>query len=224
MSRGVSVFDLDGTLSKSDTLLSYLRGYLRRNPVRLPRTVHLPAAGALHLVGLRDNAWLKVRFLRAILGGLTIEELTPWTQSFLGDLLARGLRDEGLRELERRRDAGDVVVLATASVDLFVAQLAEQLAFDAVFCTSLARDGAGRLSGELADGNCFGESKLMRVEQFLTQQGLTGPLTAYSDHHADLPLLRRADRAFAVCPTVPLRLAARNGSMSILDWRRPGSR
>ncbi len=221
MARGVSVFDLDGTLSTSDTLIAFLLGYLRRNPWRWPHTAPLPVAGLLHVVGLRDNAWVKVRFLRAVLNGTTRDGLAAWTSAFLDDLIAKGLRAEGLREMERRRQAGDLVVLATASVDLYVAPLAQRLSFDETLCTALAWDGDGRFSGDLAGANCYGQEKLARVEGFLREANATGPLTVYSDHHADLPLLRRADRPVAVCPSRRLRKAAKEAAIPIRDWGRP---
>jgi phosphoserine phosphatase len=44
---------------------------------------------------------------------------------------------------------------------------------------------------------------------------------AYSDHHADLPLLHWADKAVAVNPTRRLAATAGIEGIAIEDWWRP---
>ena len=50
--------------------------------------------------------------------------------------------------------------------------------------------------------------------------GLRGPLhvEAYSDHHADIPLLNQVDHAVAVNPTRQLLKVAQARSLDVADW------
>ena len=64
----VAVFDLDGTITRRDTYLAYLLGFLGRHPERWSRAAPLPFAVLYHLAGWRSNTWLKTTFLRAVLG------------------------------------------------------------------------------------------------------------------------------------------------------------
>lgn len=216
---GVAVFDLDGTLTASDTFVSFLAGFLLRTPSRWPRVLTLPGAVALHCTGLRDNTWLKTTFLGQVLGGLRREDLAPWTDRFVERLVARGLRREARRKMDWHRANGDRLVLATASPDLYVVPLAARLGFDAVLCTRVAWDAEGRLLGGLIGRNCYGAEKLAQVEAWLGQNKGTGPVSVYTDHHSDLALLRRAERPVAVCPTHKLRAAARAHAIAVEDWR-----
>ncbi len=215
---GIAIFDLDGTLTRRDTFLAYLTGFLRRTPVRWPRTLPLPGAVSLYYGGQRDNTWLKIVFLRAILGGLAREDLASWTERFLDRLVARGLRSEARHTMDRHRAVGDRLVLATASLDLYVEPFGARLGFDAVLCTRVAWDPQGRLTGALSGPNCYGAAKLARVESWTATSGLTGPLSVYADHHSDLELLQRAERPVAVCPTPRLRAAARRLSIPVQEW------
>ena len=77
------IFDLDGTLTKSDTYLPYLIGFLKRNPQRWFKALTLPLAVILFYLKLRDNQWLKTIFLTVILGGETKENILVWNKIFL---------------------------------------------------------------------------------------------------------------------------------------------
>jgi phosphatidylglycerophosphatase C len=68
-----------------------------------------------------------------------------------------------------------------------------------VLCTRLARDPAGRLSGELDGRNCRGAEKPARVREHLAHDA-TGPveLWAYGDSHGDRELLALADHPVMV--------------------------
>jgi len=216
--RGVAIFDLDGTLTRHDTYLAFLIGFLKRSPARWRRILPLPGAVLLYHARLRDNTWLKVMFLKAILGGLAREDLSPWIELFLDRLIVEGLRSEAQHTIDRHRSAGDHLVLATASLDLYVEPLAARLGFNSVLCTHVAWNPQGRLTGTLAGPNCYGPAKLEKVESWIASNKAIGPLSVYTDHHSDLELLLSAKRPVAVCPTSRLRAAARQFSIPVQDW------
>jgi phosphatidylglycerophosphatase C len=138
--RTVALFDLDGTITRRDTYLAYLLGFLLRHPGRLWRAAPLPFAVLRHFAGQRDNTWLKVTFLRAILSGVPRPVLEAWTEAFLDRILAKGLRPGSLRAIERHRAAGHRLVMVTASLDFYAEPLSRRLGFDAVLCTRAAYD------------------------------------------------------------------------------------
>jgi HAD superfamily hydrolase (TIGR01490 family) len=214
----LALFDLDGTITRRDTYLAYLVGFLVRHPTRLPRALPLPLAVAWHLAGWRDNTWLKTTFLKAVLGGVPRSSLKAWTEVFLERVLQKGLRARAPEIIARHRAAGDRLVLVTASLDFYAEPMAQQLGFETVLCTRAKYDAAGRMTGELDGGNCYGESKLERVRQLLESEHGQRTITCYSDHHADLALLRFADQAIAVNPTRQLRRAANRLGIPMEDW------
>ena len=86
------VFDLDGTLTRCDTLLPYVWGYLLRHPFRLPRLLGVLPAAVRFVFGGQDPAALKSAFIRATLGGVQRAELQAWTARFIERLREHGLR------------------------------------------------------------------------------------------------------------------------------------
>lgn len=216
--RVVALLDLDGTITKRDTYIPFLLGFLLSYPTRIWRVGSLPFAVALHALGLRDNAWLKERFLTAILGGAHRSEIDPWAEIFAERIVARGLRRKARRVIEQHRAAGHELVLATASFDFYVDRLAERLGFDMVICTTAEWRPDGTLSGRLDSPNCYGDAKRAA---FWSQIGATRDqlyLIAYSDHHSDLSILNEADHAVAVNPTRRLRRIAGLGRLERQDW------
>jgi phosphatidylglycerophosphatase C len=214
----IALFDLDGTITRRDTYVAYLLGLLARHPGRLVRAAPLAGAVALYAAGQRDNSWLKARVLRAVLGGLELRALEAWTETFLDRLLERGLRPRALEVIERHRDAGDRVLLVTASLSFYAEPLGRRLGFDEVLCTCVAVDDTGRLTGHLDGGNCYGANKLRRVQAYLCEDAPGRFATFYTDHQADLPLLQFVERPIVVSPTRRMRRTATRLGIAIQDW------
>jgi HAD superfamily hydrolase (TIGR01490 family) len=221
MSPGALVlFDLDGTITRRDTYLAYLLGFLARHPERLMRAAPLSLAVLRYLIGERDNTWLKTTFLRAILGGMPRSLLESWTKVFLDRVLTRGLRAGSLKAIEHHRTAGHRLIMVTASLDFYAEPLSRRLGFDSVLCTRAAYDAEGRVTGALDGENCYGEGKLRRVQRYLAEAAAGLPVVCYADHHADLPLLAFATDPVAVNPSRRLKRVAIRQGITIEDWNR----
>jgi HAD superfamily hydrolase (TIGR01490 family) len=215
---GIAVFDLDGTITHNDTFVPFLLGHLRRTPARWTALPRLAGAAALFYAGRTDNNSLKAAFLKALIAGANPGDLRPCVAAFLDKLMQSGLRRGALEVLTAHRAAGWTTLLATASPDVYVMTLAERLGFDAVVCTQLEQDQAGRFTGGLVGGNCYGAEKAARVAAWRAATPRSGPLWVYTDHHADLPLLDMADRRIGVSPSRRLRDVASSRGISLVAW------
>jgi phosphatidylglycerophosphatase C len=214
----LAVFDLDGTLTREDTFRLFVPWYLARHPRRILRCWPLPLAVALFEAGARDNAWLKTRTLTALLGGVEADALAPLADSFVAGVLATGLRPTALDVLERHRRAGDRILLLSANLDFLANRVSARLGIAETLSTIAERDAMGRYTGRLAGGNCYGEEKRRRLEQWLGPARAELQIIAYADHRSDLPLLRWADRAVLVNPSPATRREARGFSVEVVAW------
>jgi phosphoserine phosphatase len=94
-----------------------------------------------------------------------------------------------------------------------------RLGFDDVVCTRTAWE-AGAIAGRLAGPNLLGEAKLVELKNALALDGEDRRgMFAYSDHHADLPLLLFAKHGVAVDPTPALAAAAAVHGLRVERWR-----
>ncbi|WP_372623490.1 HAD family hydrolase [Falsiroseomonas sp.] len=218
---GVAVFDLDGTLTRRDLYLAFLAQALRRlGPARPLRAAALPVLSARFMLRGIGNDRLKVAFLDAILGGRPRTTLEDLAAAFARRAVEREIKPAALARLERHRRAGDTLLLASASLDLYVQPIARLLGFHAAVATRIAWTADGRVAGTLAGPNLRGEAKLdaVRAELAARLPDAACRLTAYSDHASDLPLLAAATIPVAVDPTPELARIAVNRGWRVEHW------
>ena len=214
----IVVFDLDGTITKKDTYLPFLFGFLRNHPQHIFRCGFLPFAVFMHLAGMRDNTWLKKVFLKAFLKGVNKEIVSEWVNEFVDKTIDYGLRDGALYELELHKQAGDTLLLVSASLDVYVNTFGGKLGFDYVLCTNAEWDDQDRLTGGLISNNCYGEEKISRLKEWLHHQNRQHIDIAYSDHHSDIHLLSFAKTGVAVCPSKKLSSLIHGNRLKLQYW------
>ena len=115
--------------------------------------------------------------------------------------------------LEKHRELGRRLVLATTTPHHLVAPFAERIGMDAVIATHYASqvDGSGvaRYNGRLQGGFVWAAGKLRAVRQWAQREGVDlRRSAAYSDSFYDLPLLGAVGEPHAVNPDLRLQAVA----------------
>lgn len=215
------IFDLDGTLTKGDTYLPFLWVCLREFGFRKGSILLLPYYVLLYFCGRMTNSRLKEIFLSAVLSGIPLERLQPVSKRFVSALLKKKMNEPLTRALQLHLKEKHRVILATASVDLYVREIAERLGIPEVVCTSVEISD-GTLTGQILGRNCHGEEKAARLEELLALSDLQRAVF-YTDHHSDLPLLMRVGEGFLVNPSLKTRFLLRKFEFSpFLTTNHPG--
>jgi phosphatidylglycerophosphatase C len=212
----LAVFDLDGTITRHDSFVPYVLGFLKRRPWRVPRLLlALPAVVGffLQLVG---RGPLKSAIIRAALGGVTRTDLERWNQRYVPRLLADGLFPQALQAIAAHRAAGDTLILMSASPDLYVPEVGRRLGFTQTICTGV-RWQDDRLDGHLGTENRRGEEKTRCLEA-LRRAHPGMPVTAYGNTGSDLPHLARAERGVLVNGSASSRRHAADIGVQTVDW------
>ena len=213
----LAVFDLDGTITRRDTLAPFLWGFLWRRPWRWPRLPLVLPAAARYLMD-RDRGALKGAVLHAALGGATRSSIEQWAERFVVTLLHQGLYAEALGVIAMHRQRGDRLLLMSASTDLYVPRIARVLGFDEVICSEVRWRADGRLDGRLATANCRGEEKRRCLAAVIARDA-PGRICAYGDSRADLAHMQLVQEAYLVNRSA--HLAGRHGAQ-VLHWHQPG--
>ena len=212
----VAIFDLDGTVTRHDTFVPFLRGWLQRHPTRR-RRLAVAAAVIRYLATGRDRGRLKSDLLRACMGGAARAEVDAWSDAFVAGLDASSLCPGALAAIASHRAHGDRLVLLSASVDLYVPRIGQRLGFDETICTGVAwRDG--QLDGGLTTANRRGDEKRRCVDA-LRQRFPGAKMTAYGNSRSDLPHLVAVERPVLVNGGRGATRAARRLGMQVEDWR-----
>ncbi len=222
MMQGISIYDMDKTITRKATFGPFLAyAAPRYRPWRLillPVLVLLVLGYALKIV---NRAQLKEINLRLMLGTeIESAALTKLSSEFAVHTLKTNLLQGALVRIEADRAEGRRIVLATASYDFYVVEIARLLGIDDVIATKATRRGS--FTAPTIDGeNCYGPAKLMMVEAWMVRnkiKRLEANIRFYSDHVSDAPCLKWADEAFATTPHAPLRALARQRGWTVFDW------
>lgn len=180
-------------------------GVFLAKPWRLPRLLAAVPALLGYPLGLVDRGGLKACLARAGCGGLHRVEVARLAAAYATRVVPSRLFPAALDAIAAHRAAGDILILLSASPELFVPALGEALGFDIVVCTRLTWHGQ-QLDGALAGANCRGEEKLVQLQRLKAEHpGL--PVTGYGNSPPDLVHLAHCEQAYYVNP--PGRLGPR---------------
>lgn len=185
----IAAFDFDGTISTRDTFLPFLTlafGFRRVAGA----FVGLAGEGIGVVCGFSDRDRFKRQLIARLFRGESVARLRQ-----LGQTHARRietlLRPTALERIAWHRAQGHRLVMVSASLDLYLADLAMRLGFDDLLCTCPSGDRQ-RFDGGIRQANCRGREKVRRLELLLGE--LTHyTLYAYGDSAGDRELLAAAD-------------------------------
>ena len=215
MAMTLAVFDLDGTITRHDTLFPLVLRELARRPLRLLRLLGVVPAVARFAFD-QDRGRLKQSLLRHTLRGTPRAELDAAARAFVRESLERRCFADALAAIRRHREAGHHLVLMSASVDFYVPEFGRQLGFDRVICTGVAWNG-DRLDGTLTTPNRRGEEKARCLRELAAELDDTDAF-AYGNSASDLPHLSIARHGVLVNGSPGARRAAAALGVSVIEW------
>ena len=143
---------------------------------------------------------------------------------FMREVIAPALRPEALQLVRQHQQAGDTVLIVTATNEFVTRPIAQALGVPELLAMQLARDEAGWFTGEIDGIPTMREGKVQRMEHWLAERQLSwGDVesTFYSDSMNDVPLLEKVDHPVATNPDARLRTLAQERGWRILDLFTP---
>jgi HAD superfamily hydrolase (TIGR01490 family) len=189
----IAVWDVDRTLVRGDTLLPFLRcftGTARLGGIILESL-------ARHDGPDRRSA-AKAAALQRVLGGLELGAVDHKARGYVRSDVMHRLRPDYLRRWQWHRAQGHRMVLASASLGVYLDHLGTTLGADEVICTRMETVN-GWLTGRLTGPNCRGEQKAERLRAYLAGRSV-GTVWVYADGRADEPTRALADVAVRTRP------------------------
>ena len=190
----VAAFDVDGTLTRRDCVVPFMR---RVAGTRLLTQRMLRHGGAVTRAAARgDRDALKAASAMAAFRGVPIHHVEAEAHDFARSVFDTGLRTDVVRELRFHQANGDTVVLVSASFEVYLRPLAELLGVDDVMAARLEVGSDGLLTGRLIGDNCRGPEKVRRLHEWLDEHSdgrASVHVTAYGDSTGDRELLADAE-------------------------------
>jgi phosphatidylglycerophosphatase C len=194
--RALAVFDLDGTLTRRDTLLPFVVSYAWRHRSIRP-LIALPMYLCLYACRLLSDRSAKERILVSFFRGQSKTNVSAHADWFCKTWLPNRLCDVVVGKLREHQKAGHRVVLLSASPDIYVPAIARELGISEVICTRVAGDDT-TWHGSLVGPNYKGAAKLDRLQEYLGRKVWPGSTYAYGDQSHDVPVLQWVQNGFLV--------------------------
>tara|TARA_B100001059_G_C17764181_1_gene544594 strand:- start:348 stop:1001 length:654 start_codon:yes stop_codon:yes gene_type:complete len=183
----IYIFDLDLTLTKKDTYVPFLLQCLKKKKRAVFYFPFLIFSVFQFIFKKIDNSELKQRFLSAFLSGVSLNEIQPIIDSFSQKILMDGLFVDAIKELEMLLKNGNTVILASASLDIYVNKIGRLLNFSKIISTRVEIDSHNKITGKISGVNLRGVKKLQIIKNYLRETSGKN-ITFYSDSISDLPL------------------------------------
>ena len=147
----------------------------------------------------------------------SLEQLHLWRDDFLDTVIAPMIQNGKAELIEPHRQAGDELVIITATNDFITTPIAERLNIPTLLATT-AEFIDGSYTGKVSGTPCYQEGKIERLNLWLKDRNIPFQDSIfYSDSINDLPLLKLVDTPVAVTPDDKLRVHASEHNWQIID-------
>ncbi len=214
----LTLFDLDHTLLSGDSDVLWcdflmIKGVLDKK-LFAPRNADMEARYKSGTVGLQEFA----NFYVGTLAGRTEQEWEPLRQEFLADWIVPRVSSAAIELVDKHLDAGDLVVMTTATNRFITELTAIYLSIEHLIATEPEQKKTG-FTGHTTGALNMREGKVTRLKEWMKARGLRLKdciSTAYSDSINDLPLLQAVNQPVAVSPDAQLLVIAQGAGWPVM--------
>jgi HAD superfamily hydrolase (TIGR01490 family) len=185
MSKGLALFDFDGTISSKDSFLYFLR--YTHGPAAIMYNVIsvLPFMVAFKL-GLMSNEAAKRKLFAAFYRGTTKKQFDLWTHGFLTEINSY-IKPKAMDRLEWHKERGDRVIVISAGFDLILSHWCDQEGIELI--ATIIDVDENVITGSFKGRNCYGIEKVNRIKALLDLSEYE-PIYAYGDSSGDLEMMK----------------------------------
>ncbi len=188
--RIIAAFDFDGTITRKDTLLEFIRFTHGTGALYRGFLLHLPVLIAFKLK-LYSNGRAKEKIFSYFFKGMEYGEFCKWGEQF-AEKIESLVRQSAKEEIMNCQQENQTLYIVTASIREWVLPWALKTGFRQVIGTEVEIDPSGKLTGKFSTPNCYGPEKVKRL---LDEEPYRNSyiVYAYGDSRGDKELLNFAD-------------------------------
>lgn len=193
--RIIAAFDFDGTLTKRDTLLPFIR-HAVGGRILWRKLLPLAPKMVAFLRRKQSRQQTKESILTHFFRGLPAEQFHSLGQTFAhSPALAKLLLPQAMKRLQWHKKQKHECILISAAIDTYLEPWHKKAGFTHLICSHPEINPHKVITGRLAGLNCWGPEKVRRLLEY------AGPkedfiLYAYGDSRGDHELLQLADFPF----------------------------
>ena len=188
--KRIAAFDFDGTITRKDTLIEFLRfagGSARFYAVF---ALYSPLLVLMKLK-LYSNQNAKEKIFAHYFKDMPLEQFDDLCCRFFEQKRQSLVYADAKAQIAKHKAQGDEVIIISASIENWVCHFADALKADRLLATQVEVQD-GKITGRFLSANCYGKEK---VNRFLSAYPVRDNyyLIAYGDSRGDRELLQFAD-------------------------------
>ncbi len=188
----LALFDLDGTITRRDTMMEFI--VYARGRLRFYTGLFVLAPVFLrYFTGNISNHLLKEKFLAYYFRGWTAEQLKQTGKDFSLNRLPGLVKKSALEKIREHRENGDRVVVVSASMACWLSGWCASQNLELISTQLDFKDG--KFTGKFLKPNCHGAEKVRRIRSEINLEDFD-TIYAYGDSSGDREMLTLADEAF----------------------------
>lgn len=195
MKKRLTIFDFDGTLIRKDSLFEFAKFAIGKRRCLWATVLSIPDI-ALWKLGIRTNSQAKESLIRHFYHGMEYSYLSQKGKEF-ASVINSMLRTDVYDKMVQHIQAGDRVIIISASLRFWIEPWARQNGIDLVIATEPEINDRGIFTGRFATPNCHGEEKATRLRAVLPDLQ-DYDITAYGDSTGDNALFKLTDKSYRV--------------------------
>lgn len=184
--RTIAVFDFDGTITTTDTLLLFIRYACGTKRFLLGMFLYSPLI-VMMLLHLYPNGKCKEKIFAYFFKNMSYSEFKKLGEDFAHFTCKNIIRPEMSERIEWHLSQNHKVYVISASIEEWVVPCCKVLGDITVLATKVKSDLSGFISN-----NCFGQEKVNRLLEMEPDRS-TYILYAYGDSRGDKEMLAFAD-------------------------------
>lgn len=192
-STTIAAFDFDGTITKRDTFLHFIRFVTGSKRFYAGFALHTPLY-AISLLKLYPKWKLKQRIFSYFFKGIHIDDFNATCKRF-SCTSENLINPVAIKAIDRHLKNEHQVVVVSASIENWIAPIMLKLGVEKVIATKIEIDKDGKITGRFITPNCKGKEKVKRLLQEFPYRGKY-ELIAYGDSSGDKELLSFADKMY----------------------------
>ena len=189
----VHAFDFDGTLTRRDTLVEFIR-YVKGDKEFLKCFLRYSPQLVAMKVGLSPNWKVKRQVFSYCFAGMKEEVFNDFSTRF-AQVKSSLMRPAGVEKIRSLLQDDCQVVVVSASVENWVRPFFGDLSDAMQFLCTRVEVKDGVLTGRFLTKNCFGKEKVARLRTLYPDRRAI-ELTAYGDSRGDREMLDYANEGY----------------------------
>ena len=190
--KSIATFDFDGTITRKDSLLEFIKYSKGEWRFYWGMLLFLPLLVAMKL-RLFPNWKAKQLLFAYFYKGISIEKFNYWGKEF-SLLVDKISYPKAIKALQEHKISGDTTVIISASIENWIKPWAEKTGVDRILSTQIEVNN-GLLTGHFLTKNCYGQEKINRLLMEFPNRN-EYRLVVYGDSRGDRELIDFADDGY----------------------------